>query len=844
MENSRNKKNMNNQNDLKYFQINHKNKIVELSFDMHIFEASSFLNTLTPIEENLGGEINSFFLSVLPENKEGDILKVLVAVANKTKIDKVILYKHLTDILNRPEDEKITLNMDLCEGLSTVLREIFKKIKKKTKIKNFDDIKKVTQNYMDNLRKEDILKKFKSNNSSKTLNSKNNNKDFINTKLNDDNVYEYKEIKLSKNIQLPLEMVVLLRKFSMTKIIRLTINNDYYSNNDDFSKSHEYNINNKKNELENIILILLNLEWLFPSLVDLELDFSNINIMESQINLYKYSLEEFSKLINKETKITAYQISNHNKRNNESLYKSIFPQFSFVDDNDLLSDKTSTSNTSSQHIYLKQNTDYGDVVFSDEKYNKEFKMFVKKYMNLMEIMIIYSYFVGKMESIINAKFIMPLNIGDETYGLLRNKKIFINDFHFLSFISKKNLISFTIEFNSLDGQTFEKVLNFLQQNQNLCKCNISFFPDEEFFKTELLFKLLQSCDDNFKLKKHKDKNNKLNFNPYIIFNIKEIEELDSYILRKLSEYFEKNIQYFFYLLTMKTNILELSLIFDIPTILVKNGYYNNVLMKFFLNLFILLDSSNNNLKNLTLIAENFIFDSRKYPILNDFCVKINLFTKKNHRMQSFTFHAKIYKMPSIYRFIPYNLTYLSIGSLDYETFGGLVDYLTSSDFGVRTKLRQLKISLNNSLIDINQKNLYDILIRLFVDYPKEIKEISLYTFLIISYEQLYNLLIKTNYNTIPNIFLQFSLKSIINDSKLKKKLESDVNNEIKNTNLIIDNFLELKTVKRNNEQTNKIINLMMNLERINKNILNYGLFCNIEKFLCPNERKKIIIQFR
>ena len=121
-----------------------------------------------------------------------------------------------------------------------------------------------------------------------------------------------------------------------------------------------------------------------------------------------------------------------------------------------------------------------------------------------------------------------------------------------------------------------------------------------------------------------------------------------------------------------------------------------------------------------------------------------LFTKKNHRMQSLTFHAKIYKMPSIYRFIPYNLTYLSIGSLDYETFGGLVDYLTSSDFGVRTKLRQLKISLNNSLIDINQKNLYDILIRLFIDYPKEIKEISLYTFLIISYEQLYNLLIKNN----------------------------------------------------------------------------------------------------
>ena len=835
MEKSRNKHNMNN-NVLEYIQINHKNKIVELSSEMHIFEASSFLNTLTPIEENLGGEINNFFLSVLPENKEGDILKVLIAIANKTKIEKTILHKYLTDILNRPEEEKITLNMDLCEVLSTVLREIFKKIKKKSKIKNFEDIKKVTQIYIDNLTKEDILKKFKVIKPSKSLNIENN---------NDENIYEYKEIKLPKTIQLPLEMIILLRKFNMTKTIRLTINNDYYSINDDFSKSNEYNNNNKKNELENIILILLNLEWLFPSLVDLELDFFNINIMESQINLYKYSLEEFTKLTNKEIKITAYQASNHNKRNNESLYKSIFPQFSFIDDNELLSDKTSTSNTSSQQIYSKQDSEYDDVVFSDEKYKKEFKKFIKKYMNLMEIMIIYSYFIGKMENIINAKFIMPINIGDETFGFLKNKNIFINDFHFLSFISKQNLISFKIEFNSLDGQTFEKLLNFLQQNPNLCKCNISFFPEEEFFKTELLFKLLQSSDDNFKLKKHKNKNNKLCFNPHVLFNTREIEELDSFILRKLSEYFEKNIQNFFYLLTMKTNLLELSLILDIPTLLIKNGYYNNILMKFFLNLFILLDSSfNNNLKKLLLIAENFIFDSRKSPILNDFCDKLNLYTKKNHKIQSLTFHAKIYKMPNIYRFIPYNLKYLSIGSLDYETFDGLVDYLTSSDFGIRTKLRQLKISLNNSLIDFNQNKLYDILIRLFIDFPKEIKEICLYTFLIVSYDQLYNLLIKTNYNTLPNIFLQFSSKSIINDSKLKKKLEYDLNNVTKNNNFIIDNFLELKTIKRNIEQTNKIINLMMNLERINKNILNYGLFCNIEKFLCPNERKKIIIQFR
>ena len=159
----------------------------------------------------------------------------------------------------------------------------------------------------------------------------------------------------------------------------------------------------------------------------------------------------------------------------------------------------------------------------------------------------------------------------------------MDDFNILSFITKKDIINLSLEFNSLDSQTFEKILNFLNQNPLICNLEMNFFPEEEFFKTELLFNLLQSSDENFKLKRHK--NNKLGFNPNIIFNTKANESLDDFILRRLLEFFEKNLQNFFYLLTMKTNISKLSLIFDIPGIMVKNGYYNNVLMKFFLNLF-------------------------------------------------------------------------------------------------------------------------------------------------------------------------------------------------------------------------------------------------------------------
>ena len=103
---------------------------------------------------------------------------------------------------------------------------------------------------------------------------------------------------------------------------------------------------------------------------------------------------------------------------------------------------------------------------------------------------------------------------------------------------------------------------------------------------------------------------------------------------------------------------------------------------------------------------------------------------------------------------------------------------------------------------------------------------------------------KTNYNTLPSIFLQFSVKSILGGNKLEEKFEYYLSKETKNICLKTERLVELYTVKRNENLTNKIINLMINLEKINKDILQYDIFCNIEKFLCENERKKLIIQYK
>ena len=146
--------------------------------------------------------------------------------------------------------------------------------------------------------------------------------------------------------------------------------------------------------------------------------------------------------------------------------------------------------------------------------------------------------------------------------------------------------------------------------------------------------------------------------------------------------------------------------------------------------------------------------------------------------------------------IPYNLTYLSLGSFDYETLKGFVEYFISGESSKSSKLAQLKITLNNSVFEINK--VYKYIVQLFTEYPKSLKEISLYTFLTISYKDLIKLLMKTNYNTLSNILLQFNKQSIVLDENLGKQLEYDISNNL-DSNICIknENFVDLFVVKRN-----------------------------------------------
>ena len=102
----------------------------------------------------------------------------------------------------------------------------------------------------------------------------------------------------------------------------------------------------------------------------------------------------------------------------------------------------------------------------------------------------------------------------------------------------------------------------------------------------------------------------------------------------------------------------------------------------------------------------------------------------------------------------------------------------------------------------------------------------------------------TNYNQLINIFMLFNIKSIEKDKKLEELLETDITNFENDGCINLENAMQLFRIKRNKNITNKIINLLINLNKKNPKIVDYKIYFEIKKFLCVNERKKVIIQFK
>ena len=103
------------------------------------------------------------------------------------------------------------------------------------------------------------------------------------------------------------------------------------------------------------------------------------------------------------------------------------------------------------------------------------------------------------------------------------------------------------------------------------------------------------------------------------------------------------------------------------------------------------------------------------------------------------------------------------------------------------------------------------------------------------------LLLKTNYNIIENIFFQFNKESL-KDEGYKEKLKLD---EYKQKIIIDRNFMDLFCIQRKKKNTNMILNIINKLsQKFNKSFKHYYIFLNIEKFIESMQKKMNIVEFK
>ena len=827
-------------NFIKYLKINPSSHFDLLSEK----EYSKELNNLPKIfNENIGvneDKIKKFFNNILPESKEGDILKINFALSSGCKKHKKAAQQSLNDIMNMKENSYLILSKDLASKLSQIIKEIFRRIKKYSNIKTYEELLINTKDFL--YKGGNIITKFMVEKKENVFPQKRAMFDFIDNSSNVDInkskskinktfqekktiFFQFKDIKEEKKNNLPAEMRCLIKKFSTIKNLKLSINNNKSSN-----KLEEFNLDSI--DIQNIIIILYNSEWLFQNLLEIEIDLSNDSLLRNQFEIQYQNLRNLSELLNRDINISVYHFGlGKNAIFNPYQLSNFYSSFPKLQKDNFL---YVYQNINDEHILTYDFENEND----EEMLENGSEEFINNKKYILEIIVVYAYFLLKIKNIRICYLKHPINYREEIIKTLKNDKIYLDEFNILGFFKENFIHHFTIDFNSLDSQSFQKVLNFISLNGLMKICRINFFESEEYFKSEILYKILQINEnkyqdinkDNFKY----DDNNK------DIYDLKPNENLGDYILRKLFNNFKENISNFFYLISMRTNISELSLIFDIPKILFNHNNYITIILKLILNLLSFINSPISNLGILSIQAESLILNGRNNIYLVEFFDKLNLYNNINSKIKSLTFQCKFYHIINIHKLIPYGIEYLSIGSFDLETFINFTNYLTSVDFSETSKLKKLQINLNNSIFKYEQCKEY--LERLLIEHPRNLTQISIYTNISIAYKDLKELLLKSNYNIIENIYFCFNKASLKDEEGYKDKLKLEEYNH----NIIIDrNFIDLYYAKRKKKNTKMILELMTLVSlKFNKSFSDYNIFLNIEKFVESNTKKINVVEFK
>ena len=598
--------------------------------------------------------------------------------------------------------------------------------------------------------------------------------------------------------KIPLELFILREKFENIKVVKLPLkkNNALYNE----------IIPLEQNDVIFSIFVLSNLKLLFQRFFGIELDLSNEIILKDELadinNYYEKILKE-----NKRSRKMTYYKSENKKR----IY-DVYKNKSYNQNNKSAEEIESSDNFSMFSIR--------EINIDETKKNQE--RFINKHIYSLHMIIIYWYFITKLSELKYFNLTIPINYEDKILLMLKESKISFFEFNIFNNMSDK-LAEVTIDFNSLENKLFQQIVSFLFVNPQLTKCNLCLFPPEEYFEPRHLFNLLNQYS--------KSKFNKSEINPG--------EEIDVFILRKMSEYFEANINKLFCYFHQMQKLNEISLIFEIPSIMNKVSNYEIIILKLILNIFTLINSRDS-FKKITVLSDNLNFDNRKHPFLSEFLDDLDLHNNKNSKIESLTLKLRIYEIYNLYRIIPYNVNHLYLGAFDLVSFQYFVEYITSSEFSVHSKIQFLQITLSNTIITLDEQ-CYNALKKLLIYYPKNLEEICINTSIYANREQIENLIKNTNYNKIAKITFSLNLNNNDENKMFSTPKKNELNSEKSKENEI--NLYYIKKDEIYEEFKNSILNMMYKVgNKYNKDFMDFNIFSGLEKFLCNNGKKKIIIQ--
>ena len=329
-----------------------------------------------------------------------------------------------------------------------------------------------------------------------------------------------------------------------------------------------------------------------------------IYTLKKNDKIYDQSLEEFEYIDN--------FINNENYRvERESVYVSSNSSFN--------SKNSELNQLKSQNTINNTNT----ITTTERTTPILLKEFVKKHLYSFQMVAFYSFFFKDLKKIKKLGLYFHSAYSFEIQLMIKLFDISYDRFHFLIFTNVlDSLTEAEFSFNSLDNKSFENILGIINKNSNLTSIKMSFFsPDINYFENSL-FNIWSTKKLSIRKLFTEQKE--------ILINCTGDKERDMnyFILNhnKFVDSFEKNLRKFFNLLKFKSvNYLEeLILRFDIPLTILNSERYIILLVKFIINLLIMITFQDNRIHTLKLIAPELSFDTVKMPYIRQLFKEIIL----------------------------------------------------------------------------------------------------------------------------------------------------------------------------------------------------------------------------